>query len=162
MSAKKKNTEADKGLKENEKKWTKPLMEAGWTVIPSTIIDRQQALGIDAMDMNIILHIANHWWKADAKPFPSKAKIARAIGVDPRTVQRRIASMEAGGLIRREERRINKTGSKTNIYHLDGLIKEATPFAQEALEDRELAKKARTAKASKKGKPKLRVVKRDE
>ena len=34
-------------VRENEKKWGKPLMDAGWTCIPSTIILRQQALGLD-------------------------------------------------------------------------------------------------------------------
>jgi DNA-binding Lrp family transcriptional regulator len=46
--------------------------------------------------------------------------IAKAIGVTPRSVQRRIAALEAAKLIRREERRISHKGSKTNIYHLRG------------------------------------------
>ena len=70
--------------------------------------------------------------------------------------------MEAGGLIWREERRIDKTGSKTNVYHLEGLIKAATLFALEVLEERALAAAAKKAKAAKKGKPKLKLVKDDE
>lgn len=45
-------------LKVNERKWTKTLMDAGWTVIPSVILDRQQALGLEPMDVNILLHLA--------------------------------------------------------------------------------------------------------
>ncbi len=157
-----KSKSAIEGLKENEKKWGKPLIDAGWSLIPATIIERQQALGLDALDMNIILHIVNHWWKADSKPFPSKTKIANAVGVTARTVQRRIAEMEKGGLIRREERRIPNTGSKTNIYHLDGLIKGATPYAQEVLEDRAKTEAKRTERARKKGRPKLTVISGDE
>ncbi len=55
--------------------------------------------------------------------------------VDPRTVHRRIAKMQAAGFIRREERRIPGKGSKTNVYHLDGLIAHAAPFAQEKIEE---------------------------
>lgn len=162
MTTKPKTKPSETGLKENEKKWGKPLMDAGWTLLPSTIIERQQALGLEALDVNIILHIANHWWKADSKPFPSKGKIAEAIGVHPRTVQKRIAALEAGGLIRREQRRISKTGSQTNIYHLDGLIKHATPFAREAIEARATASAARKAKVAKKGRPKLKIVGEDD
>lgn len=153
--------EAATELRVNETKWTKPLMDAGWTVLPNVLFERQQALGLDAVDINILLHLVAYWWTPDNKPHPSKVTIAKAMGIHPRTVQKRIAEMEAGGLIRREERRISKKGSKTNVYHLDGLIAAAAPYAQEKLEDiaaREAEKKARVAR---KGKPKLRLVNAD-
>lgn len=145
-------------LKVNEKKWSKPLMNAGWTAIPSIIIERQLALGLDAVDINIILHLASYWWTEENKPHPSKKTIANAIGIDPRTVQRRIASLEKGGLIRREERRIFGKGSKTNLYHLDGLIEAAAPYAQEKLDDIAHKQREQSARAKRKGKPKLKVV----
>jgi DNA-binding MarR family transcriptional regulator len=81
--------------------------------------------------------------------------------VDPRTIQRRIARMEGAGFIRREERRETSTGSKTNIYHLEGLIEAALPFAEEKIA--EIAEKVEIAriKATRKGapKPKLKLVK---
>ena len=145
-------------LRVNEKKWTPTLMKAGWTVLPNVIFERQQALGLDPLDVNILLHIASYWWTEGSKPHPSKVTIAKAIGVEPRSVQRRIAALEKDGLIRREQRRISRNGSKTNIYHLDGLIEAAKPYALEKLQD--LAAKAaeRAARAQRKGKPKLRVV----
>ena len=123
-------------LRINEQKWSKPLMDAGWTAMPTVIFERQQALGLDPLDVNILLHLASYWWTHDNKPHPSKVTIAKAIGVDPRTVQRHIADMEHDGLIYREERRIKGRGSKTNVYHFDGLIKEALPYAKEKLEAR--------------------------
>ncbi len=143
----------------NELKWTPALMRAGWTVIPNIIFERQQALGLDALDINILLHIASYWWEPDSKPHPSKTTIANAIGVDPRTVQRHIAALERGGLIRREQRRISRTGSKTNIYHLDGLIAAATPYAHEKLQDIAIQRAARASRAKRKGPAKLIVVK---
>ena len=93
--------DAAEALRVNEKKWIKPLMEAGWTCIPSVIIERQRALGLDAIDINILMHLATHWWTEDNKPYPSKVTIATALDITSRTVQRRIAAMERDGFIRR-------------------------------------------------------------
>ena len=152
------NAATESQLKENEKKWSKTLIAAGWTVMPNVIIERQRALGLDALDVNIILHLASRWWKADGKPHPSKGSIAEAMNVHPRTVQKRIAAMEAAKLIRREERRLKGGGSKTNIYHLDGLIKEAMPYAEEKIAERKLNEERRKAKAAKRGRPNLKVI----
>lgn len=124
-------TDASKKVRANEKKWTKPLMDAGWTAFPSIILEKQQALGLQPLDINIILHLAKYWWEADNKPHPSKSTIAAALGIHPRTVQKRIAALEAAGFIKREYRSDPVKGNKTNIYDLDGLIKEVTPWAVE-------------------------------
>ena len=144
-------------LKTNELKWSKPLMDAGWTAFPSVLIERQKALGLDALDINILLHLASYWWTADNRPHPSKTTIANAVQVHSRTVQRRIAALEAANLIRREERRVAGEGSKTNIYHLDGLINAAKPFAEEKV--REIAERAEEKKArATRKRAKLRLV----
>lgn len=145
-------------LRVNEKKWSPPLIKAGWTAMPNVIFERQQALGLDSLDINILLHIISYWWSESSKPHPSKVTIAKAIGVEPRTVQRRIAQLEAAKLIRREERRISQTGSKTNIYHLDGLIEAAKPYALEKLQEMAAKSAERAARAQRKGKPKLKLV----
>lgn len=93
MAEKKVKAEAD-GLQVNEKKWTPTLMKAGWTVLPNVLFERQQALGLDPLDINILLHIASYWWSEGSKPHPSKTTIAKAIGIEPRSVQRRIAALE--------------------------------------------------------------------
>ena len=147
------------GLQVNEKKWTPTLMKAGWTVLPNVLFERQQALGLDPLDINILLHLASYWWNEHGKPHPSKVTIAKAIGVTPRSVQRRIAALEKDKLIRREERRLPNKNSKTNIYHLDGLIKEATPYAVEKIQEMEEKVAIREARAARKGRPKLKLVK---
>lgn len=58
-------------------------MAAGWNVIPNIIIEKQEGLGLDALDMNIILHLSHYWWQPDNVPHPSVATIAKAIGVVP-------------------------------------------------------------------------------
>lgn len=148
-------------LRKNEAKWSKPLMAAGWNAIPSIIIEKQEALGLDAIDMNIIVHLSNHWWTADNAPHPSVEKIAKAIGVKPRTVQKRIKALHELGLITREERRYTRRGSATNLYHFDGLIKAATPFAEEKLAKLAARAKEESERLSRK-KPTLTLVHSEE
>lgn len=140
-----------------ERKWGKRIIEAGWVALPSVFLQRQQAFGLDPLDLNIILQIADHWWERENLPFPSKNTIAKRIGVDARTVQRHIAQMEKDGLIRRIPRHHSSGGSRTNIYSFDGLIREAEPYAQEILNDREKRKREKSSRDTRK-RPTLRVV----
>ncbi|HYB89966.1 MAG TPA: hypothetical protein VEC38_02870 [Candidatus Binataceae bacterium] len=45
--------------------------------------------------------------------------------------------MESAGFVKRIVRRHRNGGNKTNLYSFDGLIRDAEPFAQEALKERE-------------------------
>lgn len=147
-------------LRKNEAKWSKPLMAAGWNALPSIIIEKQQALGLDSIDMNIILHLSHYWWTADVLPFPSVATIAQAIGVKPRTVQKRIKALHELGLLTRTERRQTRFGSDTNLYSFEGLIKASLPYAEEKLAARVKRAEAEKDRIARK-KPKLTVVSSD-
>jgi DNA-binding MarR family transcriptional regulator len=153
--------EKETRLRRNEEKWTTTLMDAGWTVFPSIILERQQALGLDPIDINIIFHLVRHWWYADKLPYPSKRTIAECMGIDESTVRKHIAAMEKDGLINRKPRYDPKFGGqRSNEYVLDGLIKEARPFAEEALQQKEERRKEDGEKRTRK-RPKLRVLKND-
>lgn len=145
-------------LKINEKKWGEPLMKAGWTCLPNTIIYNQDDLGLDPLDVNIVLYLASRWWKADGKPHPSKAAMAKSMGVSTSTIRRRIKGMEASGFLKREYRRVKGNRNETNIYHLEGLIKEATPFAKQEIDRRESKNAERNRIEAKKGRSKFKVV----
>ena len=140
-------------FRQNELKWTPTLMKTGWTVLPSIILESQQALGLDATDVNIILHLARHWWSSDNLPFPSKRTIAVCMGVHPSTVQRRIRAMEVAGLLERVERRNPTQGQQSNCYDLSGLIETATPLAKDALTKREKRRMEDAAKRAPQAKP---------
>jgi predicted transcriptional regulator len=162
MSEKVKQKTPSQELRVNDKKWTKELMAGGWTVIPNIIVERQRVLGLDAIDINILMHLACYWWTLDNKPHPAKSTIAKAMNVHPRTVQRRIAEMEKSGFIRREQRRVPGKGSNTNLYHFDGLINAAVPYAIEKVHEIAVRNAERKARAGRKGKPRLHLVKDDE
>lgn len=121
-------------LRKNEAKWTAPVLAAGWNAFPSIVIEKQEALGLDAIDMNIILHLSNYWWVKDNLPHPSVGAVAKALGIKDRTVQKRIKALCDAGFMEKQERRHTKYGSDTNLYSFNGLIEKVTPFAKEKLE----------------------------
>ena len=141
-----------------EKRWTKTLVAPGWTAWPNILLERQQALGLDPLDINILLHLARYWWEAEELPYPSISTIANAIGVDRSTVQRRLAQMEAGKLIKREFRKGKAGGNLTNRYSFAGLIDAATPFANELIQERHRRQREDAERLRRKGKPKLAAV----
>lgn len=144
-------------VKANEAKWGKTLLSGGWSMIPNTLIERQRALGLDALDINILLHLIRHWWDAGNLPHPGKKSIAEAIGVHPRTVQKRIAALEKDDLIQRIERRTPE-GSRTNLYDFSGLIDAATPYAKEKALEIKRRQEDDKSRVSRKGKAKLTLV----
>lgn len=139
--------------------WSAPLIDAGYTVIPNAILLRQQALGLDSRDLNVFLQIASHWWSSEKLPFPSKERIAKAIGIkDKSTVRKRLSALEKGKLIRRVTRKNKHGGSDTNVYDLGPLIMAATPCALEMIQEIKAKKEAKVIKLAKKRKPDLKAV----
>lgn len=138
-------------LRANERKWGLPLVKAGWTMVPSTILERQAALGLDPVDMNIILQLASYWWVAENPPFPAISTIAKRIGKSVSTVQRRISLLKEAGLIEIEHRFVDDHGGQTtSFYRFAGLINASTEFAKEALDEREMQKRQKSQRLQRK------------
>jgi len=158
------STESSKGEKKGglrllQQKWGPDLIAAGWVALPSIILERQDALGLDAIDVNVILHIAKHWFEPGNLPHPSKGSIAKAMQVTPRTIQKKFSRLDALGFVQRIERRGPKgtKGSQTSKFDFAGLIKEATPFAIEALQERKKKREEMLARLGRK-RPKIDIV----
>ena len=117
-------------------KWTKPLAESGWTSFPNVIFERQQALRLTPLDINILLHLAGNWWNPGNNPYRSKKSLALAIGVHPRTIQKHIEEMERWGYIKRVYRKAGVGDNLPNEYDLSGLIEKVRPYAEEKLAER--------------------------
>lgn len=143
--------------KESRKKWGNELIDAGYTILPSTLITRQKALGLEPIHINILLVLLTYWWTADTLPYPSKKRMAETIGVDESTIRRRIAEMEKAKFIERVQRRVDKDRNQTNIYDFSGLIAALQPFAQEEIQVKEANRIAKASRVSRK-KPVLKVV----
>ena len=138
------------GLRANEAKWTRPLINAGFMIMPDVFLEHQQDFKLDAIDMNIIFHLARYWWSANNLPHPSKKTIAERMGIDASTVRRRIARMEKAGLIKRNARFGSDQRREANDYDFRGLINKAKPFATQMIEKRNKKRQARIAKLTRK------------
>lgn len=137
-------------------RWGKVNAEAGWTAIPSVLFERQQALRLDSVDLNIVLHLLGPWWEADRYPFLGMETMAAAIGVTRRTIQRHMRELERWGYIKREPQ-FKDGRQRSNVWDLSGLVKACEPFSREAIEEAEQRRKERAARATRK-KPKALTV----
>ena len=108
------------GVRRNEQKWSPELWGAGWIGIPNIIIEKQLELGLDATDINILLHLLRYWWHRENLPHPSKKTIAQCMDVDPSTVRRHVAKMEQKGLLRRVERKGRSSRPEVELLRLLG------------------------------------------
>ncbi|MGR3436645.1 MAG: helix-turn-helix domain-containing protein [Shimia sp.] len=122
-------------------KWGKATMDANYTVIPSALLRGQARLGIDAMELAVLMHLLDHWWQADKMPWPSKKTIAERLRVSEKTIQRAMVRLEEGKLIQRNPR-YHKTGGRTsNEYDLSPLVERLKPIAEDLVQAKKDAEK---------------------
>src|SRR6266436_3610487 len=81
-------------------KWGEAL-DAGFQVIPNVLIRAQSRLGLDALDVVVLLNLTAHWWTKEARPFISAAHIAKRMNVSTRTVERHLKKLEGRDFIKR-------------------------------------------------------------
>lgn len=124
---------ASKEQKKLEAKWGKQAIAAGWTALPNVVFLQQKALKLERLDVLVLLHLSSYWWNPKENPRPSKGRIADALDVDPRTVQRSVEKMEAMGYVRRIERKARAGDNMPNEYDLSGLVKRIKALAEKEL-----------------------------
>jgi DNA-binding IclR family transcriptional regulator len=112
-------------------------MKAGFTALPDVIFKYQKGLGLKPLDVLLILHLVSYWWKAKDLPWPSKAKLAAGLDVDPSTVRRSIQRMEKLGYIKRVYRKADAGDNQSNKYDLKGLVTAAEKLSLQELKNRE-------------------------
>lgn len=66
----------------------------GFQAVPDILLKKQDALGLSATELVVLLNILMHWWYPAQKPFPRSSTIAQRMGISPRTVQRAIQRIE--------------------------------------------------------------------
>jgi predicted transcriptional regulator len=136
-------------LKESVKMWGKPVLGAGFTIVPSTLLLKQRELGLDSVDMNILMHLLVTWWKKEKPPFLSKKTVARRMKLDPSTIQRHVRKMEGLGILKRIERHGNNKSRQTNAYDLRPLATALHPLATDVRRGRAKRKERAEQKGGK-------------
>lgn len=141
-----------------EQIWSREVTRHGYTGVPSILIRAQSRLGINAIQMNIVLQLLDYWIDPARKPFPSKRDLADRIGVKSgKTIQTNIRELEKAGLIQRELRKTASGDWNSNIYHLDGLIQRVKglepQFAEEKRRRADARKRVETPKSRRAANP---------
>lgn len=108
-------------------KWGSSL-DAGFQIIPDVLIRSQSLLGLDALDVVILLNITTHWWEADNLPHPRPSAIARRMGVTTRTVERRLIELHKKEFLLRLKA-TKKDGRTVRPYDLSGLVEKLQKMA---------------------------------
>nr|WP_313569261.1 helix-turn-helix domain-containing protein [Pantoea dispersa] len=124
-----------------DEKWGSNVMKAGFCLIPSILLRCQQRIGLNPTQLAVLLQLADFWWSAERKPFPSKQALSERLGIGPRQVQRYIAELEEAGLIQRVYRHADHKGKLSNEYDLSGLVEKLKNLAPEIIEASEMKKK---------------------
>ncbi len=128
------NLHPAKATKASEKKWGKEAMDLGFCIIPSLLLKAQRRLGLNPTQLAVLMHLADFWWEAERRPYPSKKTLSERLNLGERQIQRYIAELEAAGLVQRIERTAAHRGKLSNQYDLSGLVaklKELAPEFQE-------------------------------
>ncbi len=129
--------------KASEKKYGKPVMDLGFCIVPSLLMQAQARLGINPVQFNIIMHLADIWWDAAHRPWPKKQLLAERMGMSERQIQRQIAELESAGLVQRVGRTRPGRGKTSNEYDLSGLVKMLQAFEPEFTEMKQENQKRR-------------------
>ena len=115
-----------------DEKWGEETAKHGWVAVPTTLFFAQQALGINALELNVLLNLIMHWWNKEKSPYPSQAAIARRMGVSVRTVQRTLDDLVEKQLIEKHRSSIHNPVFKgRNLYDLTPLVHLLNNFSQE-------------------------------
>lgn len=134
--------------KMSERKWGREAMDVrGFCLLPSLLLHAQARLKMTPTHLTLVLHLADFWWDANRKPWPSKAKLAKRVGLSPRHVQRQIAELENMGLVKRNPRASVLKGKLSNEYDLSGLVARLKELAIEFKAADEEARKKQQAVA---------------
>lgn len=108
-------------------KWGLKVIGRGFTIIPSDLLRinsylKQKDEQISPTEMLVLLNLISYWWEDDKMPWPSKATIARNVGLSTRQVQRALNGLESKELIERVARYQRGKGRMSNKYDLTKLV----------------------------------------
>jgi hypothetical protein len=117
-------------------KWGERILRAGWVLLPVALLEGQQELKLDPIDLALLLHLLRFWWEKGNLPHPSKERLAKAMGLQPRSVQRRLARLEKLHLVARHPRRDKAGRNLTSAYSFEGLIARGELIADTLVADR--------------------------
>lgn len=101
------------------RKWGEAA-RGGFQILPDVLVKNQAALGLNAVELVVLINLTMHWWYPDQHPYPRSTTIAQRMGVDVRTIQRALAHLGELGLI--ERIKVTETSGDSAQISLSGLV----------------------------------------
>jgi hypothetical protein len=98
---------------------------AGFQRVPHVLFKQQSALGLNAIDLVVLLNLTLHYWFEGRRPFVRPVTIAQRMDIGIRTVQRAVRKLEKRGLIKRKSR-ANAPGTE---FDISGLLDRLSELA---------------------------------
>ena len=98
-------------------KWTKAVIDQGFTVIPNLLIEHKVQLGLSAAEFLVLVCIEKHRWDGLNKPWPSNDALSRLTGISPRQVGRITTSLEDKGVLAKVRRE-----GRTCLFDMNPLV----------------------------------------
>ncbi len=136
------------GMKESTRKWGKPVMDAGFSILPSALFQCQAELGLSPLELNVLLQLVDYWWKKNRLPMPAKSTLAKRLGRSTSTIRRCITDLQTRGFIQRKTRWDDAKGQRSNFYDLQGLVDKLHPLAVRINKARKAKRDAKKATAN--------------
>jgi DNA-binding MarR family transcriptional regulator len=94
----------------------------GFQLIPNVLIRAQKQLGLDSVDLVVLLNLNLHWWTPAELPHPRPTVIANRMGLSKRTVERSLQRLAKLGYVERLPPLRKKDGAIVRPYRLTGLV----------------------------------------
>lgn len=103
-------------------KWSELVMEDGFTAVPNLLIDHMVDLGINPLELSVILVIERHRFRTGTA-WPSQQRIAKLTGFSARHIGRITTELHQRNLVRK----IYREG-RSCVYSLDPLVRQLEQF----------------------------------
>lgn len=100
------------------RKWSKAILDDGYTVIPNLLIKHLVDLGLDPLHFTVLVAIEMHRWRPESA-WPSQQKLADITGYSTKTIHRVTENLHDMGLINKI-----KSRGKHTLYDFTPLVLE--------------------------------------
>jgi DNA replication protein DnaD len=122
-----------------KEKWGDALRQ-GFVVIPWVMLRRQKELGLESLELVVLLHLIASWWDTASAPYPSSKAVAKRMDVSVRTVQRCLKALQAKGFLLKQQPSLANDGTSIVTRYdltplaarLTDIVKDQIKLAQEA------------------------------
>ena len=116
-------TEPVSGNETIDAKWGAAL-SAGFVAVPNVLIKHQRKLNLTQNELTVIMNLLLHWWYKDKMPFPSTRNIAERSGLEVRTIQRALQSLQSKKMIAKVQQ------DDKLVFNLEGLRTQLEAYAK--------------------------------